>query len=245
MTSTTQLTAEQQRLVSQNIDLARHLAWDACRRSPALDADETLSVAYEALVSVASRFDGSRANVLADGTVDLAGAFSGYARRRINGAILDWQRSKDHVPRRHRSIYKILQAHGHGAGRSVEELAEITGMEPERIRLLIAAVEASPVSLDSTQSADDSLDDGSPLAPKHHSSHSVEGSVLESRIKEAVTYVFDALPETQQAVVALRYYEGMDLASIAAELQVSLTSVRSMHSEAILQLHAAMVAEAS
>lgn len=126
-------------------------------------------------------------------------------------------------------------------------MAEITGLDEDKIRLLVAAVEMSPVSFDSMFQADEDehAEHESDTAYDRLHSSSVEASLIETRIKQAVANVFDTLPEIQQAVIALRYYEGMDLTSIATSLELSLTSVRSMHSDALLQLHAAMISEAS
>lgn len=242
MTST-QMTPQQRRLVEENIGLARHIAWDACRRSPSLDSEDALSVAYEALVSVAARFDPEQADVQDDGTRDVAGAFAGYARRRIAGAILDWQRGRDHVPRRLRTLYKTFQRHGLGAGMSMHEVAERTGLSVDKVRHIVAAVESSPVSLHSGEDEET----GAPLWEAEHAatSEELEASALTARIQQTVISAYDDLSPLQQVIIAMRYYEGMDLTTVAAEVGASLTTVRVAHSEALLRLHEAMVMEAS
>lgn len=240
----TPLTSEQRALVEKNLDLAHHLALSVWRRNQqAIDKSEIISVAYEGLTLAASRFDPSRAEIK-DGVPDIDGAFSGYARRRINGIILDWQRSKDHVPRRQRSTYKELQSHGYGDGRTASELADLTGLEETKIRLVVAAVEHEPVSLWATFPDDPDFPYRDNVVAKTHAGD-VEASALASRIQEIVTATFDSLTDFQRLVIALRYYEGEDLTTIATVLETNLSTVRVAHSEAILFLHAAMVSEAS
>lgn len=243
MTNAQQMTPAQRELVEKNIGLAQHLAWDACRRSPSLDSEDALSVAYEALVSVAARFDPEQADLQEDGTRDIAGAFAGFARRRIAGAILDFQRGKDHVPRRLRSLYKDFQRQGLGNGLTLDEVAERTGISAQKVRLIVAAVESSPVSLHVAEDEDT----GAPLwaAESAISDQELEAAALTSRIQATVIAAYDDLTPLQQVVIALRYYEGLDLTSVAAEVGANLTTVRTAHSEALLRLHEAMVAEAS
>lgn len=251
MTEKSSLTQEQRDLVEKNLDLAHFLAAAAYRRLPShLDADEVIAVAYEGLVQAALRFDPSRANVV-DGVADIRGAFSGYARRRINGAILDWQNRNDHVPRRQRTTFRELQALGYGQGRSVEDLADLTGLAPEKIRAIAAAVEHQPLSLDweppslrgskndeTNSSAFNSLRFEPQARP-------LESTALVTRIQDTVVSVFDGLTDLQRIVIALRYYEGKDLSTISAVLGVRLTLVKVAHSEGLTLLHAAMLSEAS
>jgi len=245
MKTITPLTPDQRALVEGHLDLAGKIATTVWRKNPdAIDRDDLLGVAYEGLVTAASRFDPERANVN-DGVRDIEGAFTAFASTRIRGEILDWQRSRDHVSRNQRSTYKALQSHGYGAGRTPEELSDLTGMDEIRVRLVIAAVESTPVSIFSTVVGNEL--DHEPAEPKHsrRDDESVEQSALASRIQDAVTEMFDSLSDFQRLVIALRYYEGLDLTTIATVLETGLTQVRVAHSEAVLYLHAAMVSEAS
>lgn len=247
MSTTTEqvaLTNEQRALVDRNIGLARMLALEAWRKNPGQDRDDLISAAYLGLVKAAGMFDPSRANVV-DGVPDLAGAFAGYARRKITGEIMEWQRKCDHVPKRKRSVYKTLEAMGHGNGRSPEELSDLTGMPVERIRAVIAAVEYRRVPLGGSYWSPDGDDSEIVVGDDPASSSTVDSQALEVRIRNAVVLVFDDLTDTQQVIVALRYYEGMDLTAIAATLGIRLTIVRAEHAEAVLLLHEAMVREAS
>lgn len=243
MQETERLTAEQRELVSKNLDLAHHLASVAWRKYPGrdrVDNDYFVSEAYEGLIKAAQRFDPSRANVV-DGQADLRGAFSGFARQYINGAIMENQRSLDHVPKRTRRSYKELQGHGHGRGRSVPELSDLTGLEENKIRLIVAAVEQMPASLDAENEQgplmDRTADSGMGSA--------TETTVLVNKIQEAFIAQWETLPEIQQVVIAMRYYEGLSLAAISEILEIRVALVRAEHTEALDVLHSAMIREAS
>lgn len=241
----TPLTDDQRALVEKNLDLAHHLAQAAWRKSPEMqDLEEIVAEAYVGLTKAASRFDPSRANVV-NGVPDVAGAFSGYARQAINGAILDWQRKQDHVPKRQRSTYKELQRLGLNEGRSAEELAEITGMEPERVRAIIFAVENPSVSLNFTYSSSSNPESDSVEMDRRLPNHeSVEASATEGKIRAAVVEAFDSLEERQRIAFAMRFYLGKDFATIASTLGTRVSQVRQMVDDANLIVHQAMVREA-
>lgn len=246
------MTDVQRELAEKNIDLAHHLALSAWRLSPhTQDKDEVVAAAYEGLVNAAARFDPSRADIK-DGVADISGAFAGYARQKINGAIMDWQRKRDHVPKRTRRAYKELQGHGLGdAKRSAQELSDLTGMPEDKIRMVISAVEHMPVPIHIEVDAEESpsmVQRGVAVggwAAEPAESRDVEEQALATSIQDAVVEVFDALPDLQQLVIAMRYYEGLDLTTISTLVEVRLAAVRAAHAEGLLALHAAMVRQAS
>jgi RNA polymerase sigma factor for flagellar operon FliA len=230
------LTEYQKSLVSSNLDLARFLALEHWRRSrQEMEKDEVVTIAYQGLVNAALKFDPERADIR-PGDLENGKAFAGWARKWINGAILEWQRSRDHVPKRQRRVYKNLQHHGHGAGRTAEELADITGLNVEKIRSITQAVEATAVSLDAPP---ENWDD-SPYSSNYPGTVSVEDSALTSSVQNAVADTFSALPPLQRSVLVLRYYQGYDLTQIASELGVAVSVVRSSHRDAIEQIHLVM-----
>lgn len=234
------LTPEQAKLVHDNVDLAHHIALSEWRKNrQEMEKYEVVSLAYQGLVTAAMRFDPSRVTpeTLASGK-----AFAGYARTRILGSIVDWQRSRDHVPRRERSSYKAFQEQGWGQGRSPEQIADITGMEVEKVRTIIQAVEHTSVSLDTPP---EYWDEAPQYAVGVASPEDVEGSVLEAQVLRAVSRTIESLPQTHQVIVALRYYSGHELPDIAAHLGMRLPLVREMHTESMLAIHEALLKEAS
>jgi len=220
------LTEYQKRLVQDNVDLAHYLAQVAWARNPEkLDIDDLVSAAHQGLISAAMKFDPS---MMDEGSTE-AKHFAGYARQRIRGAILDWMRNQDHVPRNKRISYKAFQKAGLGAGRSVEEVADITNLSVDKVKSIIQVVEATSFSLDSDY-----------LPMELLAEDTVEGTAAENRMRAAMVSQWNILTPLQQAIVTLRYYSGLEFPAIAAELQVRLGLVRQEHEDAVLTLHSAL-----
>jgi RNA polymerase sigma factor FliA len=219
------LTPDQAHLVTSHRKLAYSIAEDYWRRSnDNLDMKETISIAYQGLVTAALRFD-PEWRPDNDPNYQPFLAFGSFAKRRITGAILDWMRQQDHVPRRQRQTYKKLQAQGHGSGRTPEELADITGVPADRIREIVSAVESASVSFDDT------------WEHKEETIDHVESEVSTATVLKAAADAVAAFPEAQQDIIYMRYFYGFDFGTIAAELGVAVANVRVMHHEAMLILH--------
>ncbi len=220
------LTEYQSRLVRDNVDLAHYLAQVAWSRNPErLDIDELVSAAHLGLISAALKFDPS---MMDEGSTE-AKHFSGYARQRIRGAILDWMRNQDHVPRNKRISYKAFQKAGLGSGKSIEEVADITNLSVEKVKSIVQVVEATSFSLDSDYMPSELL-----------AEDTVEGTASENRMRAAMVSQWNLLSPLQQAIVSLRYYKGMEFPAIAAELEVRLGLVRQEHEDAVIVLHTAL-----
>lgn len=107
----------------------------------------------------------------------------------------------------------------------------------DRVNKVIKLVHSRPVNLE------DSLI-GSPeqtVGEQISASGGVESSALEASLREAIVKCLDRLPDEMKVVVVLKYYIGMELPEIAGLLSESLTNVRKMHTEALLEMHASLV----
>lgn len=238
MADNTRLTDQQRKLVEDNVALARFLAKKRWDMSPSkLDYEDLVSLAYQGLVAAAQKFDPSRPDIDPDDLVN-GKAFSGFARQKIIGAILDWQKKDaDHVPRSYRTDYRILQRLGYpDRVKSFPELADLADLTVDRVKMVIAAVERAPVSFDELSSSADV--GGNDVLP---SDANVEESVLVTAVGSAVSEAVSKMPELQQVIIALRYFSGVEFQVIAAELGVSPTVIREAHSSAIVAVYDAML----
>lgn len=233
---TPKLTPAQRKLVEENVALAQFLAHRRWEMAPNfLDLEELIALAYQGLVTAAIRFDPERPDI-SPGDLDNGKAFSGFARQRILGSILDWQKKDaDHVPRSYRADYKHLQRSGYPEKeKNYKALSLLTGLTEDRIRLVVAAVERMPVSLDQL-----AADVGDSMTPE--SSQNVEESVLARAISGAVASRIGRMTELQQTVLALKYYLALDLQEISKMLKVSASAVKEAHNTALTEALDAMV----
>jgi RNA polymerase sigma factor (sigma-70 family) len=231
------LTPYQRDLVARNVGLAQTIANEYQSKSSEFEQDELVAIAYQGLMQAAQRFDPGR-----DTIINQRAAFSGFARRRINGAILDWQRSEDHVQRSYRRIFRDLVRHGWGNGATIKDLVESSQLPEKKIREVLHAVRASPVGFETLGLLLDTVkvENGSTLTFDPPAKNDVESDAVAMTITEATGAAYQQLTEIQQVVLALRYSTGLELQMIAAELGLSLTLVRQAHTDAIMDLHAAM-----
>lgn len=219
------LTAEQSALVAGWRKMALGVAMKFWERSDQqLPADEMISVAYQGLIQAALRFDPNRPGN--DERYEVNPGFGQFAKQRVVGAILDWQRAQDHVPRRQRQTYKKLQEYGHGTGRSVDELVDLVGLPVDKIKAIVFAVESGAVSLDEAWENRETESD-----------HRVESSVMVSTVNNAVADAIASFPAQQRTIVYMRCYLAYDFNTIAAELGLTVTSVRVLYAESLTVLH--------
>lgn len=224
----TRLTDDQRALVEKNLDLAHFLAREAWGRNrETIVLDEIIAVAYEGLIKAALKFDSTR---MSAETVASGKAFSAFARQRIMGAILDWQREMDHVPRSFRQVYKKMRQEGYGDTRTLAEVAAILDEPEERLDKIVRAVENPATYLD--EDFDQASD------------HDVESTAMERSIRDGIAETFAEMDYQTQVILSLRYYENWELRQIAQELNIGLTTVYALHAEAVMDIHRTMAARA-
>ncbi len=236
MVQAIKLDSEQNKLVKDNVALAKFLARKRWEMAPtSLDYEELISLAYMGLTSAAQRWRAyCEENGYSEESIVSGQYFSIFARKRIIGSILDWQKKDaDHVPRSYRTDYKIVQRAGYPDNvKDHAELSRITALSVDRIKQVISAVERAPVSFDEMAEVNETP----------ASSQDVESSALLSSVGAAVAATVSKLPELTQVILALRYFEGFELQGIANELDIALSVVRDTHNEAIEIVYAAVVA---
>jgi len=219
------------RLVSENIGLARRLAHRFAHRGQPYD--DLAQVASIALIKAVDRYDPER-NV----------AFSTFATGTIIGELKRHFRDRGwavRAPRRIQELYlelgAITESLGHQLGRSptVPELAEVAGCSEEAI---LEAMEAGQgyrsASLDAPGAGNLTL--GDRLATEDAGTYLVEErSVLEPALA--------ALPERSRRIVKLRFMDGLTQSEIAAEIGISQMHVSRLLAASLAQLREAFRTE--
>lgn len=221
----TRLTPPQRLLVEKNKGLAETIARDYLARAPGLDLEEVVAAAYQGLIDAALAFDESKGV-----------PFGSYARQMIHWAIKLWQRQEDYLERNVRADYKRMQAAGYTERTVVDQaFGDQAGLTVKRMQTVVRAVSARPTSTENYVDAE---------AMFAHPEVDVESSALASALQGSVALAVQSLPAIQQVILALHYFEGLELRQIAQMLETSVSAVRVAHSEAVTVVHAEMVRQA-
>jgi RNA polymerase sigma factor for flagellar operon FliA len=230
-------------------------------------ARERLVVAYSPLVKfVAGRLGAGLpshvddADLISYGLMGLIGSierfepergikFETFAMTRIRGAIIDELRSLDWVPRSVRSRAREIEAtqskleHELQRAPTEEELAAKLGVEPEELRTsLLEIANSSVYALDELWTISDSSGDSVSLLDtiSDPRADDPQESLASSEIKDALTEGIASLPEREQLVIALYYYESLTLREIGEVLGVTESRVSQLHTKAVMRLKSAL-----
>ena len=226
-------------------------------------ARERLVVAYSPMVKfVAGRLGAGLpshvedADLISYGLVGLIGAierfepergikFETFAMTRIRGSIIDELRSLDWVPRSVRSrAREIEQAQAkleHELQRAPNEaeLAAKLGMtEAELQNSLLEIANSSVYALDELWTVSDSSGDQVSLLDTiaDESAADPQEALASTEVKDLLTEAIGGLPEREQLVVALYYYENLTLREIGEVLGVTESRVSQLHTKAVMRL---------
>jgi RNA polymerase sigma factor for flagellar operon FliA len=230
-------------------------------------ARERLVVAYSPLVKfVAGRLGAGLpahvddADLISYGLMGLIGAierfepergikFETFAMTRIRGAIIDELRSLDWVPRSVRSRAREIETaqskleHELQRGPTETELAAKLGLSEEELQAsLLEIANSSVYALDELWTISDSSGDQVSLLDtiSDPRADDPQESLASSEVKDRLTEAVASLPEREQLVVALYYYEGLTLREIGEVLGVTESRVSQLHTKAVMRLKSAL-----
>lgn len=214
-------------LVEEFLPMAMSVAHALWKRAPgATELSEFQSLAGLGLVAAAERWPAYCVEHGYD--PDRMDYFDAFARRRVRGAIFDAQRSADWLSRSARDRVKAVTSAVTERG-TVEEVAAVTGLSHAEVREAHAALDARPWSIDATTEFD--VQDRTDVA----------GTVVETQACQVVGTVFEKLPHEHKAVLALRYFEGLELQAVAREMGLTDAQVSATHAVAVQAMHSSLV----
>jgi RNA polymerase sigma factor for flagellar operon FliA len=230
-------------------------------------ARERLVVAYSPLVKfVAGRLGAGLpshvedADLISYGLMGLIGSierfepergikFETFAMTRIRGAIIDELRSLDWVPRSVRARAREIEAaqakleHELQRAPSEEELAAKLGIDEEELRSsLLDIANSSVYALDELWTISDSSGDSVSLLDtiSDPRADDPQESLASSEVKDRLTDGISSLPEREQLVIALYYYQNLTLREIGEVLGVTESRVSQLHTKAVMRLKSAL-----
>ena len=171
--------------------------------------------------------------------------FETYAITRIKGAIIDELRALDWVPRSVRSRAREIEGaqakleHELQRAPTEEELSAKLGMSLDDLQsALLEIANSSVYALDELWTVSDSSGDQVSLLdtiPDDGAADPQE-ALDTSEVKDRLTEAIGSLPEREQLVVALYYYEHLTLREIGEVLGVTESRVSQLHTKAVMRL---------
>ncbi|MGB5757421.1 MAG: sigma-70 family RNA polymerase sigma factor [Acidimicrobiales bacterium] len=220
------LTDEQRAMVLANVPLVEHIVNRVSANLPASHSrDDLVQTGILGLITATIRFDRTK------GT-----AFSTFAGRRIEGALIDMLRRADWAPRSVRSMERRLStAEDHRSSlqsASVERLSRELGCDVEQIhRLRNDIAKARLDSLDRPVGSDDM---SVPLSDTIVDRRDGAEEIVDQQ--ELIGYLRDGvalLPERHRMVVVGYFFEGRSITDLGALLGVSQSRASQIKDEAL------------
>ncbi len=163
--------------------------------------------------------------------------FETYAAIKIKGAIIDFVRKQDWIPRQVRKFGRTLDAAYNELFNQLDrhptnqELADYMGMPKEKLlRAMADLAGANTLSFEELLYEDnvenlDIMGEGS-----------ADQSLYEKELREVLTAAIDQLKPKEKQVISLYYYEKLKFGDIAKVLGVTESRVCQIHSKAMLFL---------
>lgn len=187
------------------------------------DADDLINEGAIALIAAVDAFDTSRGV-----------KFETFASIKIKGAILDYIRKQDWIPRQVRKFGRELNnAYGelyHQFDRSPtnQELADHMGLTKEQFAKRLAdTASANTLSFEELLFEDNFREPGE---------SDVDVGIYSREQKQVIAEAIAELKPKEQQVVSLYYYENLKLREIAEVLEVTESRVCQIHSKCMLLL---------
>ena len=192
--------------------------------------DDMVNQGIIALIDAVEKFD-----------PDLGNKFETFASLKIKGAIIDFMRKQDWVPRNQRNLSKELDE-------VYNELYAERGYEPtklemaERMGVSIAHLDKilqqrhNSIILSYEEAINEKMMIASPLIVNENDKDSPETGLLFEELKSKLIEAIDQLNEKERLVVSLYYYESLKLKEIAEVLNITESRVSQIHSAAIIKM---------
>jgi len=205
---------------------------------PMLDLDDIRSYGTMGLIDAIDRFDPNRAV-----------KFETYAVTRIRGYIIDQLRTLDWIPRsarqRARQIERTHDEMEREMGRvpTANEVAGRLGLDRGKYDQAMQDATCITLSLDAMLHPDEESLNGGLLHVVEDESSPSPSACLEARdMRNAVSVALGTLPEREQHLLRLYYFEERTLQEISRVLEVSESRVCQLHTRALGRLRIAMAA---
>lgn len=173
---------------------------------------------------------------------DKGAKFETYAGIKIRGAIIDFLRQQDWIPRNIRKFARALDKANsmlynlYGRAPTNAELAEKMCMDEEKLLKLMAESSCTITLSFEELLYEDNIDEPSAK------NSGVDRELMQNELRRVVAEAVESLSERERQVVTLYYYKNFKYSDIAKALGVSEGRVCQIHSKAALSLKARLSA---
>jgi RNA polymerase sigma factor for flagellar operon FliA len=233
--------------------------WREYKQTGSVEARNDIVLAYIGLVKkIVLRFKGSYNNygqlddMISQGMIALIDAvekfdpgmgnkFETFASLKIKGAVIDFMRKQDWIPRNQRSLVKELNT-------AYDALYAESGKEPaaeaiaERMGVSVAQLDKimqkrhNAMMLSYEEAINEKMMTASPLLTEQKDADAPEAEMLREELKQKLTEAVGRLNEKERTVVSLYYYENLKLKEIAGVMGITESRVSQIHSAALMKL---------
>lgn len=172
---------------------------------------------------------------------EMGNKFETFATLKIRGAVIDFMRKQDWVPRSQRSLSRLLEESYGELYVALErepteaEIAAKMGISEANLQKILQQRHNSIV-LSYEEAINEKMMDVSPLITEVRADDSPESTILFDELKMKLGEAIDQLKEKERLVVSLYYYENLKLKEIAEVLGVTESRVSQIHSQAMIKM---------
>lgn len=191
------------------------------------DLDDIVNEGVLSLISAVESFD-----------INRGVKFETYANIKIKGAIIDYVRKQDWIPRQVRRFGKDLDSAYNelyntlGRYPTNQEIAEFMGISKEKLAKNMADM-AGTITLSFEELLyEDNFDNFNAVSD----SESPDAGIYENELKQVIASAIDELSPKGRQVVTLYYYEKLKFGEIAKVLGVTESRICQIHSKSMLLL---------
>lgn len=223
------LPQEKDQIILQHCPLVKFMALRLVSRLPNnVQTDDLFNAGIIGLIDAIEKYDPTQGI-----------QFETYAKIRIRGAMLDEIRSMDWVPR-------SLRQKGHSLEKACSTLEQKLGRNPtdeEIAQELQISIDDYYVLLDEVkgisimpEDIQDAIQENKSLRLTAPESDEPFLNMHRSELKDHLTAAIKTLPEKEQLVLSLYYYEELTMKEIGAVMGYTESRISQIHTKAVLRL---------
>ena len=219
-------------LVKKHMPLVEALAYKLMHHVPKhVERSDIVSEGYIGLVEASRRFDPSRGN-----------KFETFARNRIHGAMVDWLRSLDPLPRSARDEVKKIEAaervltkeHGRPVGE--QEVADHLGVSLSDHQQKLINLSCRVVSIEGSLKGSESGSGSFSMDLRDESTKDPIDVIQAADFWQNLLGALQALPEREKLVLSLMCLEGLNLKEVGSLLDYSPSTIRQTRERAMVTI---------